>query len=466
MSKQVKSTFTMALIENIYYSVNFVNNYNVWIEKFRSKFTAIQQNAYEEDSCIFDNVHVIPGIQRYPFGYSVEGKYRIYFSNKIGSNYPIYVIISAQELHLNNVWVVLEKIDNTIKSIIKYYDNEINFDEVDFNYKLSRVDICNHNTFINIDKYFNLNRLFERTVTKLSDAHPWIEAVGETSQRTSYVRFGKGDMVVRFYNKIQEVCEQKYKDFFIPRWYDFGLIDEHTYQVYDFTYKLGNNYNVDFLFANIYFSNNDEIINKAIQIYKNPDIQSREKYDFLHQIIRENKIKIVKEVVNVEFQVRSNYLRSLKIEDDYGNIIDYNNIFEILCYIDKLYIYLTEKSFRIIKRNSKCKRKRDEKEMDHLWKKIHNSKIINIGDINIDPETLKLYREYTKNNNKLFTTKRIVNSLTHLYYINNSYSQEELNEITMVEIFNDFYNEYNLNENYFHLKEKLYKQAKRYGWKC
>jgi len=194
-------------------------------------------------------------------------------------------------------------------------------------------------------------------------------------------------------------------------------------------------------------------------------LQTNEKYDILFNYIREYDIALVKEVINVEFQIRSNYLKSIKIKDDYGNIIDYNNIFEILCYIDKLYIYLTEKSFRIIKRNSKCKRKRDEKEMDPLWKKIHKTKIINIGDINIDPDTLKLYREYTKNNNKLYTTKRIVNSLTHLYYINKSYSKEDLNEITMVEIFSDFYNEYNLNENYFHLKEKLYKQAKRYGWK-
>lgn len=460
-----KSMSTMALIENIYYSINFNVNYNEWMKVNMQKFAENQKKAYEEESYLLENIQLIPGIQRYPFGYKIENKYRIYFASKIGSNYPIYVIISAQELHLNNVWVVLDEVDKTVKKILEYYDDELNISDVEFHYKLSRVDICNHNTFINLDKYFDNNKLFERVVTRLTDCHPWVESVGEKSQRTSYIRYGKNDLVVRFYNKIQEVCEQKYKDFFIPRWRDFGLIDERTYQVYDLTYKLGNNYNVDFLFSNIYYSNNDEAKTAAIKVYNDIKLKANEKYDILLNNIRKYNITMVKEVINVEFQVRSSYLKSLKIKDDYNNIIDYTNIFEILCYIEKLYKYLTTDAFRIIKKNSRYARKRDEKEMDPLWLRIQNSKIINLGDINIDSNTLDIYREYTNNNNKLFTSKRIVNLLSHLYYINNSYSKDEVNKISMVELFNDFYNEFIMNENYFNLKEKLYKQAKRYGWK-
>lgn len=467
MRKTSKLKDTYALIENIYYSLSFTGNYNEWISIYLQKFAENQTRAYEENNILVDDIMIIPGIQRYPFGYKIADRFRIYFSSKVGDNFPVHIIISAQELHTNEVSLVLENALQTTFKIIRYYDTQIDLHRDYIQYKLSRVDVCNHNTFIDMDDYIRVNEYNSRTVTKLSDTHPWIDLVGEKEQKVAYFRYGQGDLVVRFYNKIREICKEKYKDFFIPKWLDYGLIDEKTFDIYTLTYKIGKNFWLDFIWSTIYYSDNEELKVNSLKIYTHKTKSAAEKIDILSSMMKKYKVKLAPIVVNVEFQLRSSYLKSLKIKDDDGNIIDYNNIYEILYNIEKLYDYLTYHAFRVIPRNHNYKRKRAVKENDPLWERIRKSEILNIGETNIDLEKLEIYREYSKNMSKLHTAKRIVNSAAHLYYINNDYTIEDVNQgkVNIDNLFNDFFEEYMMNETYYHLKDKLISQIQRYGKK-
>ena len=465
MSEVLKNKCSMAIIENIYYSLSFIDNYNVWIEKNRDKFTVNLQLAMGvEENFLFDTVQIIPGIKRYPFGYSVREKFRIFFSNKCGDNYPVYVIISAMYLHTNTVWDCLLEVQRVCENIIYFYDKDIKLEDSKWDFKFSRLDICNHNNFVHMDEYIKSNEYNSRTVTRSRLVRPVIRLNGENDQETNYFRYGDGDVVVRFYNKVREVCEMQYKGFFFKRWLDEGLISQKTFDIYDYAYKLNNNYRVDFMFANIYFSKIDDKLKlDANDLYKDLKIDHNDKYEIFKSIIKKHRIKVAVEITNVEYQLRGGFFRNLKIEDAEKNIIDYTDIFSILLNADTLYRYVTTDVFRVVSRDSKAERKRN-KTVDELWLLIQNSRVLNISEMGIDKDKLRVYREYTKELSTFMTTKKVFKNATHLMYT----KMDEVDFDTPVDAINvlsNCFDEYNMNENYFNVKELMAKQVLYYGKK-
>jgi len=469
---KVDTTKSMGIIENVYFSLNFTGNYNDWISKFLDNFTSDNTHSYDiDDYFIIDQVQVIGGIKRYPFGYKLKDMYRIYFASKTGDNYGVYIILSAMYLHTNNVWACMSSIQNTLENIIKYYDKDFVMDDSKIDFKLSRVDICNHNNFIDLDTYIDIKEFNKRTVTALRTVRPFIHLNGEDDQEMNYYRYGDGDVVVRFYNKIREVCEQQYKGFFIKKWFDDELIDKHTHDIYDFTYKLNNNYRTDFMFSNIIFSKvQDKIKEAATLVYNDIDLKHNEKYELFKKLLKKHTIILVHEVVNVEYQLRGSFFRTLKIDDLNGNIFDYTNLFSIILNIEPLYKYITHNVFRVIDTDSIAERKRDKK-IDKLWVLIQESKIFNIGDYTIDDKKLKLYREYNTELSNVLTTKKLLKGAAHLMYIHSlEFNKDSIDDISILDLMENLYNVYNeileadsLNENYFNIKDFLAKQIKYYG---
>jgi hypothetical protein len=455
----------MAIIENIYYSLKFNENYNDWIEKNRDKFTDNLKLAMGiEEHFLFETVEIIQGIKRYPYGYSVREKFRIFFSNKCGDNYPVYVIISAMYLHTNTVWECLLEVQRVCEQIILYYDKEIILEDSKWDFKFSRLDICNHNNFVHMDEYIKSNEYNSRTVTRSRLVRPVIRLNGENDQETNYFRYGDGDVVVRFYNKVREVCEMQYKGFFFKRWLDEGLIDKKTFDIYDYAYKLNNNYRVDFMFANIYFSKIDDKLKlEANDLYKDLKIDHTDKYESFKSIIKKHKIKVAVEITNVEYQLRGGFFTHLKIEDLEKNIIDYTDIFSILLNADTLYRYITSDVFRVVTRDSKCETKR-KKPTDALWVLIQNSRVLNISDMGIDKAQLKVYREYNTELNTFMTTKKVFKNATHLMYT----KMNEVDYDTPVEaitVLSNAFDEYQMNENFFNVRDLMDKQVCYYGKK-
>jgi hypothetical protein len=342
-AKGVENTVFLAVIENINISVNLAFDIKLFMNYFKEKIEVkMMENkihSLKNETFLYGECEVLPiGIPRYPYGFCFKNKYKIYFASSIGDNYPIYVTICAMELHLNNVQAVLESVKNDIITIMQHYDNKYVLQ--DYSVKMSRLDICNHNTDINLKTYIKPDEYNARTVTQIRTTHTRFELKGEFSQEIPYFRYGCGDVCVRFYNKTKEVCEMQYKPFFIKKWKDQGLIDERTFKIYEDIYKKHGNYRLDYMYYNIKNSPiTDEISLELEQINSDVKMKNDKKYDLYKSMIKEHKVKCVPEVVNVEFQLRSAFLRSLNLVDENGVYIDYTDINQILEHADILYKY-------------------------------------------------------------------------------------------------------------------------------
>jgi hypothetical protein len=317
-----------------------------------------------------------------------------------------------------------------------------------------------------MDNYIKENEYNSRVVTKIRTVQPYIHLHGDVDQETNYFRYGSGDCVVRFYNKVREICEQQEKAFFFPKWLDNNLIDKKTFDIYEFTYKLNNNYRIDFIYSNILFSElSDTIKYEASKIYRDYKIETDDKYKKLNKILKVNKLKCIHEIVNVEYQLRHGFLKSIQtIKDKTGSYIDYTNMFDLLEHTQDLYTYITDNVFRVVDRNHNTKRKRD-RNTDPDWILIQNSKINNIFDYELDDEKLNFYRKYNSMMSEINTTKKILKSMSHLYYINNDYTIEDADNINIDDLVLNVYKPFALNESLFNINDYLKKQIKYYGKK-
>jgi hypothetical protein len=472
-------TSFMAVVENIYYSLDFLElKWCDFIDNIVKKLQEDVVKAYDlEDYYIYDGVKVITGIKMYPFGFSVADKYRVYFAKSTGDNYPVYVVLNAQYLHLNNIFFAMAESITSVIDILEYYSG-FRFRDDMISYKLSRFDICNHNVLIDMDKYIKPNEYFKYVVSKIRKVFPVIEKKGERGQEVSYFRYGSGDIAIRFYNKVREICEQRYKAFFFQRWLDYGLIDERTFKIYDMTYKYGGDYRTSFLYAHLNYHRDlfDDLDQLAFDTMRRGDNTLSEKYEFYMEYISSKNIKLVKEVVNVEYQVRSGYLRELKIDyyDKDGNVIKkFSNVdlFDFLSNINLIYHYLTHSTFRVVSKHSNTKRLRDAT-TDKIWSRLQSCKVLNVADdFEIDINRMKIYKEYNKQLEDTVTCRDILSKLAHLTYINNDVNYNNLNDFELAEVlmiaYNklESYNNLDMNENYFNIKDKLLKQIHLYGEK-
>lgn len=460
---------TMAVCENIYFSVNpvldgigyhqfFKDNLLENMEKFR-----LESLSSSEVVFMFNELEVLPsGIQRYPFGFSVKDKVRIYFASNWTDNYPVYIILSAQFMQLNDIRYCIDYSYSVLNSIFNFLSPGINV--LDYDFKLSRFDIANHNNFINLKHYIKINEYNKRVVTRIRKVFPVVDLNGQFDQEVPYFRYGKGDLVIRFYNKIKEVCEQQYKSFFFLRWKEEGLIDERTFNVYEYVYKLNFNYRVDFLLANIIYSNvSDFVILDVTRIYNDASIDIVDKYDILSSYIKEYKIVLCEEIVNVEFQCRGTFLKTVRIVDkETGEIIDFLKIQNLIKHMNELYRYLTSECFRVVVRNNDVKRKRD-RAVDSSWRKIQGSIVKNIVDMNLN---CKFYKEYNEKMDSLISVRDSLNKLVHSYYVNSDcLTKSDIDNISINDLFENIKREYDMNENYFNIKNKFEKQIKYYGEK-
>lgn len=463
------------LIENIYLSLSFISNiwkgdlkyYGEFFENYLLEgFEKLRVEALDKQVFIFDDVEVVGGIKRYPYGFKVADKFRFYFARNVGDNYPVMCVVSAAFLHLNNVEYVLDLVEAYLRTILRFFVKDIEVERI--LKKVSRVDFCNHNDEIDLDTYIRMDEKNSRVVTRLKQCFSVMDLVGQRDVREGYYRYGKGDIVVRFYNKVQEICEMRYKSFFFLKWLQDGLIDLHTFDVYDMTYRLNRDYHLDFLYANLYFSGlSDEDKRMVTKLYYDKKMGVSEIYDRMDRFRKEKGIKLVKEIVNVEFQLRSGFLREVRIKDKgTGKVIKFDNVEDLFKCANELYRYLTKDVFRVIARGYNYTRKRDMP-MDKIWERLHNSEVLNISN-KYESRDLDLYREYQNRHDILDALRKASSAISRYYYlVEDKITFEDVKKIKPERILGEFtsgYVEY-MNENYFELRERLERQLKYYGEK-
>lgn len=468
----------MALVENIYFSVTTFANGQVYNEYFNKKL-GVRLEEFKhlflskfEDFVTEGVKYSGTGIQRYPYGFnffvyseSDNPDFRVYFSQKVGDNYPFYVIVSAEFLHISGLSVndVMDLIKAKLLSFLFFLTGD-SFNVVDF--KLSRIDICNHTVKINLDRYIDIKSFNSRVVTRLKKVFPVIELVGQYDQKLDYYRYGQNAFVVRFYNKIKEVVQMRYKQFFIPRWYEAGLIDEKTYMVYDFVYKLNRDFETDFIYSHLILYGSEELKEEAMQIYYDVKIENAEKYEIFKEMLKSQRIRLVSLVVNVEFQLRNEFLKTVRIIDNNtGELIDFTDVEQLFNHLEVLYRSITVDNFRVV--NSKksdgtwYKRKR-KAPIDPIWAQLIRSKIVNLTNFETDSTFLRKYRRDTNLQDTI--NKMMKNSAYIIYQSLDKVTYSDVENISLDEI-NSIILDEAVSENHIKIKEYLMKQIRNRGEK-
>lgn len=443
---------------------------------------------YEKDNYLFE---VLPkGMEYYKYGFAVRNKGEqypilwIYIARKVGDNYPILCKFSSRYLHLSYIVEVLEELKVILNNLFSFISSEgyKRYKGHLFNCKVSRFDICIHNKVFKIEDYFpDYESLNTKVVTKVGlnnrtgkrKVKIIAELNGDSDYSLPYIMFMGHSAGLRMYKKIQEVIEQRTKTFFIPYWKDEGLINELEYRVYDRILKLCekfDDYRTMYLLAHIIECVEDKKeIEHAMRL-----LNSRMSRDNLYMeymcMIKKHKIELIPEIVNIEYQIRSDYIRTIRILDkESGEIIDFTNIEQFILHIDKIYEYLTNKTFRIINPKSKNKRKR-EKTTDKNWKDIQKLRIKNIvkGDYEIDLDKLKCYKEYARTHDTRNVVKRwISNASSMIYHTQDNITLDDINSFDYQKLLMEqMDNVLRDDENFLLLKYGLAKKVKSYGSKA
>lgn len=489
----------LVVLETLYLSCDVLGNktmYNDYLKMGLSKkLDELRRKAEEEGTYTlsFDNetdllFEVLPkGIDRYKYGFSIRRAGEefpiiwIYIAKKIGDNYPFYVKLSSRYLHLNSISSVLNEVKKIVNKLIELIDKDFYILTKDKPYlqKVSRIDICIHNKKFNINDYFsNLEELNTRVVTSIGldkktgkrNVKLIVELDGDKDFTIPYIMYMGKSVKLRMYNKLKEVIEMRNKTFFIPYWKDKGLITEEEFSIYDDVLRYTDSYSdyrVCFMFAHILrFVKSEEDRKKGYEIFYSKSTRDK-KYEYFKEILNRNNVEMVKEIINIEYELHNQFLRTVKIiNKETGQLIDFTSPEDLLKHINLLYYYLTTRTFRIINKRSRAKRKRAKK-VDAIWEEIQKQKVSNIIGNEIEEEKLKFYRDYSKSrDNKKVVRRWLNNSSSLLYHLTDYITYDGIDNIDFIETLKSGVDNILRNdENFMLFRYDLLKKVKSYGEK-
>lgn len=173
----------------------------------------------------------------YNFCVSKKNYYDIFFAESIPNNNTPRVCIQLRSIGL---WTV------GVYELIKQAFDDLNFLLNDYGLKIertqeNRIDYCYHtNSIQNPFKFYSDENLLKHLKTQFKI----YSKVGRIEQKTltiEYLSLGQrssNNVFFRSYNKVREVIEENYKEFFIEYWYNEKLISYYDYWIYSEAYKM------------------------------------------------------------------------------------------------------------------------------------------------------------------------------------------------------------------------------------
>lgn len=502
MEEPVKTIECLTAVDTLYYSIELNENYND--DKFdfvRHFLKEHLMSAIDTSQDYFIEVNnrkflmCKTGIQRYPYRFVYENKFEICMANKTGSNPPIFV-----RMYSNYLWI--EGYKNAFYEsleIIKVFISSIFNDMAAISSnKINRIDICTHNTLIkDLKKYIPESSISSKTICRFKKATKYYVLEKEATDNT-YLRYGnEHSLMLRIYDKTQEVINMQYKHFFFKLWYLKELISEEEFKIYDLAYGKSKNFNRALAHARFEIvheyckqysnSNNWEIKNIALKyveqidslnsrIKENPLFDPVDKYNkIIDSYNRENfnkKVIMPRRVFNIEYQLCRKALKTMFCEEleecidfETGEIINdlkrtrISSVEDVFSVLNELHIYLTTRTFRVIQEDS-APRKKDCL-TNRKWKIIQRSQVL---DSLCDAKERNIVRKYESHLDKLRTIKNMAGNIAHDAYINDIGYRDKYN---LAEIMQTVYKDISYcSENDIINFDRLIKlQYKRYGQK-
>lgn len=351
----------------------------------------------------------------YSFCLTVKDKFDIFIADYLPNNLtpPVFVQLRSSSLWLDGVYGCFDMSFSLVDCILSEFG--INISKLVEN----RVDYAFHTNYIqDVANFFPMKKIAQMQVSNFEQGSTHFYINGDDTF-TDYFTLGRrksNNVFFRVYDKTKEVIEMGYKHFFIPIWYNQGLINKFDYEVLTNCAKMGNDWsNIDKCRAKFYIEHgaDKELISKLQKLFDT----SSPAPAFSEAI--KGIVPRVTTVCNIEFQVKRKFFDRLKY-DSLASSLDIKDFERILCFDGddncRGYIYnflgctksitdfLTWNTLRFVRYKSKKDKAipKHKRELADFWKRLRSCE-----QLEILSSDCKVYRDYQTNIDK----DLIVNSL-------------------------------------------------------
>lgn len=348
----------------------------------------------------------------YDFCLGINGYFDIFITSNLLNNNTarIVVQIRASGLWKEGEYNILQKSYDVLKSVLDIYSLDI--DEI----KENRIDYCYHtNSIQNPLKYFSDKNLEENCYSSMTVYNKVGRKRGKKLS-IEYLSLGNrksNNVFFRTYNKVNEVIEKNYKDFFLDIWEKEKLISFYDKYVYQYAYCERSVSSIVKGKINFYLEYGKDEVKK--ETFRNYLKDKKCNYEFLNKKIN-GVLPPVTLIMNIEYQTMRKFYYYADSEILTFNFIDRNNdklskLYKILDNRKIFLNYLTSNVVSFRKKDFDAKELDEKKIYKNFWYRLRKVKLFSLAE--------KDYlRDYSHNLNLRLAERKLKSSIASLNLLN------------------------------------------------
>lgn len=341
----------------------------------------------DQVASVFDNIYsgliCRPSVHfnLYNFHFCLDNAFDVFLAGSVPNKNtpPIFVQLRSNGLWLKGVRNLFDESFDCVSKILESFD--ISVDKVVEN----RFDYAFHTNYIQDPlNFFKLESLKEMQVSSFHRWHLEGDFFADDT-RLDYFTLGRrksNNIFFRCYNKTKEVIEMGYKQFFIPIWYEKGLISSFDRYVLENTFMYGQWNCKERERCRFYLGHgqNPEIRKKIETMLSNPDTPFSD-----YKKLADTLVPDVTIICNLEFQCKRKFFynidKSIPEFHPTDEILK-DRIYSLLDLTKSITLFLTYDSLRFVKYKSSSDRliPRFEREMSSWWKRLRSCKPFEMPD--------------------------------------------------------------------------------------
>ena len=334
----------------------------------------------------------------YSYNLGIKDKFDIFISDYLPNEDtpPVFVQLRSASLWQDGTYDAFEQSYKVVKEFFEAFEIKI------AKCVENRIDYAYHTNYIqDIANFFPVKKVGQMQVSNFNQGNTHFYIYNEETF-TDYFTLGRrtsNNIFFRTYDKTKEVIEMGYKHFFIPIWFENGLINQFDYEVLTNCAKMGNNWhNIDKCRALFYFEHgSDETLKQKINnlFAGGEDVPANEFSKLIKGVVPK-----VTTICNLEFQVKRKFFSRLKEisvsqseeqkqkEQDFFKNCDSirGYIYNLLGQSKSITDYITQNTLRFVRYKSKkdLEIPRHQRETADFWKRLQSCEPLELSPISRD----------------------------------------------------------------------------------
>ncbi|MDR2568955.1 MAG: hypothetical protein LBD23_01490 [Oscillospiraceae bacterium] len=364
---------------------------------------------------------------------------------------PIQVQIRSNSLWLDGIKDSFDKAYKCVEDVLASFDIKIKETQE------NRIDYAFHTNYINdLMNFFPEKDLKRMQISNFGRAEKQydLQTFSDDEEiESDYLLIGRkksNNALFVAYNKTKEVIEQGYKQFFIPVWKKYGLINDFDVWLLEKAFKKGKYEEKDRARCEFYYDygKDDEIRREIYSKLQNPDTPLKWFKKRAKGLVPDMTI-----ITNIEIRTKRKIYERLKKPFVTNDKTPKKNIYSIFNQMSEIISFITEETIRFVKYKGEHEQtERTKRPMADWWVRLRNAKKIEIENmLDIDyirqyEHDLNLERQKSLTLNKLAGAGAFLNVTTGVFEYAKVKNKENKPRKDILTDFQRFYGELNDND--------------------